>query len=180
MLLSLADARHHRPPQDAILRARRRAAGVGGGVGAAAQFSFGFGEGAAPPELAPGMVAQDVVAKELAVREMALRSRADGADQRFTAWRGRSGRRYVATAYPIDSVEALSFEDAVLLAVSADRRLLGRGETGPFGGHASVMAWREAMRAAGAVEVHVHLIAATTEDRQRALADLDPAPAASH
>jgi hypothetical protein len=112
--------------------------------------------------------------------EIPLRSRADGVDPRFTAWRGQSGRRYVATAYALASDEAFSFEDAVLIAVAADRSVLAVRDSGPFEHLEDLQGWRSEVAEAGAVEIHVHLIAATPEERRRAVADLDPGQRSQH
>jgi hypothetical protein len=109
-----------------------------------------------------------------APREQKLRSLAPCHASRFTAWRGRSGRRYVASSFMAADDGALSFPDSVLIAVDAGRRIVGVREAGPWGLEAAVSRWRDEAMGAGAVEIHVHLIAATPEDRRRAVADLTP------
>lgn len=107
-------------------------------------------------------------------RETPLRSLAERRERRFTAWRGRSGRRYVASIFGAADDAALTFADALLIAVSADRRVLAVRESGPFGVEAASNRWRDAAIAAGAAEIHVHLLAETAEARRAALADLTP------
>lgn len=107
-------------------------------------------------------------------RELPLRSLSGAHGGRFTAWRGRSGRRYVSSSFAIHDEDALSFADAVLIAVGADRSVLAVREAGPWGLEAAVTRWRDEAAAAGACEIHVHLIAASAEDRRRAVADLTP------
>ncbi len=107
-------------------------------------------------------------------REWPLRSLAPDHRGRFAAWRGRSGRRYVATAFPASHPEALGFADSVLLAVDAERRILAVREAGPWGVEAALERWRDDAIAGGAREIHVHLIAETAEERRRAVADLTP------
>lgn len=109
-----------------------------------------------------------------AVREAPLRSTAHLAERRFTAWRGRSGRRYVASVYAIDDTHALGFTDAVLLAVSADRRIIAARDSGPFGVEAALGRWQRTVMDAGACEVHVHLLAEDGMSRRAALLDLTP------
>ena len=106
--------------------------------------------------------------------ELPLRSVASCHTSRFTAWRGRSGRRYVASSFATGDSDALSFADAVLIAVDAGRSIISVREAGPWGLEAAIVRWRDEVAAAGAVELHVHLIAATAEDRRRAVADLTP------
>lgn len=104
-------------------------------------------------------------------REIPLRA---GGDGRFTAWRGRSGRRYVASAYPASADDALGFSDAVLIAVDRARRIVAARDSGPWGVEAATERWRQGALAQGAVEIHVHLIAADAEARARVVADLAP------
>lgn len=111
---------------------------------------------------------------EPAAREMPLRSTAALGERRFTAWRGRSGQRYVASVFPVADDHALSFTDAVLLAVSQDRRILAARDSGVFGIEAALTRWRNAVLAAGAHEIHVHLLAEDGISRRAALLDLMP------
>ncbi|CAH1668146.1 conserved hypothetical protein [Hyphomicrobiales bacterium] len=108
------------------------------------------------------------------VREMPLRSAASLGERRFTAWRGRSGRRYVASVFAIDDSHALGFTDAVLLAISPDRRIIAARDSGPFGVEAALGRWQRAILAAGAAEIHVHLLAEDGLSRRAALLDLMP------
>jgi hypothetical protein len=107
-------------------------------------------------------------------REMPLRSAAALGERRFTAWRGRSGRRYVASVFAVDDTHALGFTDAVLLAVSPERRILAARDSGPFGIEAALGRWQRAVIAAGASEIHVHLLAEDGMSRRAALLDLMP------
>lgn len=107
-------------------------------------------------------------------RELALRSLSGVHTSRFAAWRGRSGRRYVASSFGIGDPDALSFADSVLIAVDHRRSIISVRDAGPWGLEAAVIRWRDEVEAAGAAEIHVHLIAATGEDRRKAVADLTP------
>ncbi|SDG19468.1 MULTISPECIES: hypothetical protein [Bosea] len=109
-----------------------------------------------------------------AAREMPLRSTAALSERRFTAWRGRSGRRYVASVFAVDDTHALGFTDAVLLAVSSDRRVIAARDSGPFGIEAALGRWQRSIMAAGACEIHVHLLAEDGMSRRAALLDLMP------
>lgn len=108
------------------------------------------------------------------VREMPLRATAQLAERRFTAWRGRSGRRYVASVFAIQDGHALGFSDAVLLAVSPDRKIVAARDSGPFGIDAALTRWRDAVAMAGASEIHVHLLAEDGAGRRAVLCDLMP------
>lgn len=106
--------------------------------------------------------------------EMPLRSTAAFSERRFTAWRGRSGRRYVASVFQVGDDHALGFTDAVLLAVAPDRSIIAARDSGPFGIEAALTRWRGAVRQAGACEIHVHLLAEDGISRRAALLDLMP------
>jgi hypothetical protein len=110
----------------------------------------------------------------VSAREMPLRSTAGLSERRFTAWRGRSGRRYVASVFTVSDDHALGFTDAVLLAVSPDRQILAARDSGPFGVEAALTRWRQAVTQAGAREIHVHLLAEDGMSRRAALLDLMP------
>ncbi|KUL93668.1 hypothetical protein DK26_23010 [Bosea sp. WAO] len=96
------------------------------------------------------------------------------AERRFTAWRGRSGRRYVASVFAVQDGHALNFTDAVLLAVSPERTIVAARDSGAFGIDAALTRWRDAAATAGACEIHVHLLAEDSQSRRAALADLTP------
>jgi hypothetical protein len=93
---------------------------------------------------------------------------------RFTAWRGRSGKRYVVSAFALADDSALSLSDAVLIAVSAERRIITMRESGGFGEQLGLDRWRDWASMAGAVEIHVHLLAESDEARRDAMVDLTP------
>ena len=109
-----------------------------------------------------------------AAREMPLRSTAALSERRFTAWRGRSGRRYVASVFAVADAHALGVTDAVLLAVSNHRRVIAARDSGPFGIEAALGRWQRSIIAAGACEIHVHLLAEDGISRRAALLDLMP------
>jgi hypothetical protein len=108
------------------------------------------------------------------VVEVALRSLAPLRERRFTAWRGRSGQRYIASVFSVTDDAALGFADAVLIAIAGDRTVLAARDSGPFGVEAAMSRWKAAVMAAGAQEIHVHLLAATAEARRAVVADLTP------
>jgi hypothetical protein len=116
----------------------------------------------------------DLFDDRAAVREAPLRSTASLAERRFTAWRGRSGRRYVASVFSVDDAHALGFTDAVLLAVSSERQIIAARDSGPFGVEAALGRWQRSVMEAGACEIHVHLLAEDGLSRRAALLDLMP------
>lgn len=107
--------------------------------------------------------------------ELPLRSRAGHGDCRFSAWRGRSGKRYVVSCFDAHDDAALTYPDAVLIAVGPGRAVLDVRDAGPWSVAEALGRWRDAILALGATQLHVHLIAATSDDRRRAVADLSPA-----
>ncbi len=111
--------------------------------------------------------------REAAV-ETPLASLAGQGERRFTAWRGRSGKRYVASAFPLADEAALGFSDAVLIAVGADRGIIALREASGFGAELGLSRWRDWVALAGAVEIHVHLLAEDAEARRAAMVDLTP------
>jgi hypothetical protein len=128
----------------------------------AEQPAFDFNQVAHPPQALAGP------------RELTLRSLSSAHTSRFTAWRGRTGRRYVASSFAITDSDALSFADSVLIAVGSTREIISVRDAGPWGLEAAVLRWRDEVEAAGAREIHVHLIAATSDERRKAVADLMP------
>lgn len=118
------------------------------------------------------------------MREERLRTNADLPDTPvlpLSAWRGRSGRRYVVGIHPAFAFDADAMAEAVVIAVRRDptgiaqlvsvatsresprehlrRSLLGRD-------------WLERVRRGGATEMHVHRVAAGEAERAAVAADL--------
>jgi hypothetical protein len=91
------------------------------------------------------------------------------------AWRGRSGRRYVVSVYPLDEADD-GYAGALLLAVARDadgrRHLLAARESGSTAVNGYNGQWLTAAREHGANELHVHLLAASRAARRDTLADL--------
>ncbi|MET0605534.1 MAG: hypothetical protein ABWZ80_03700 [Beijerinckiaceae bacterium] len=95
-------------------------------------------------------------------------------NERFCAWRGRSGRRYVTSIYSFDKCP--DYEHVVALAV---RREMDGSRTAlcgiDLGAFPFVALNGEAMKRArtqGANEVHLHLLAETQAARAAAIEDL--------
>lgn len=103
--------------------------------------------------------------------------------RRFRHWRGASGRRHLFSVFPIGTSfpgeETPRFEDAVVLAVGRDaageRRILAMDETGARPELVYEGGRFTAAVAAGADEIHVHLLAGNPAGRAAVLRDLDAA-----
>ncbi len=94
--------------------------------------------------------------------------------ERFCAWRGRSGRRYVTSIYGFDACP--DYEHVVALAVrrapDGSRTALAGIDLGAFPMVALDNAAMRAAREQGANEVHLHLLAETAAGRAAAIEDL--------
>lgn len=96
----------------------------------------------------------------------------------LSAWRGRSGRRYVVGIHDLEA-DAAEIGEAVVLAVRRDREglaeLLDVATTGEsprdrLGGFVA------RMRSRGATEMHVHRLAESEAERRAVVEDLGGAP----
>lgn len=110
--------------------------------------------------------------KRALIREEPLRSGLRGGN--LVAWRGKSGRRYVASTYSIHSPDAYESRDGVILAVRRDARgaadLLAVRTV--FVGAADVVDWAAVWAERGATEIHFHGLSDTNEKRREAVRDL--------
>lgn len=92
----------------------------------------------------------------------------------LSAWRGRSGRRYVVGIHDLVETDLVEMGEAVVIAVRRD----GAGIAQPVSVTASGQSPRERLRAGwlahvakrGATEMHVHRLA-RNEDERRAIVD---------
>ena len=99
---------------------------------------------------------------------------------RFLHWRGASGRRYLFSIFPLHRKasidEAPRFHDAVVLAVvrdaAGDRRILVADESGALPDLFYASAQLRDAVAAGANEIHVHLLTDEVSGRAAVLEDL--------
>lgn len=100
--------------------------------------------------------------------------------RRFRRWCGASGRRHLFSVFPIvepcPGDEVPRFADAVVLAVGRDTsgtaRILAMDETGPLPDLFYDSARFRAAVAAGADEIHVHLLAGGAAERSALMRDL--------
>lgn len=115
----------------------------------------------------------------LPVREEPLRTTRDlrpSSAIPLSAWRGRSGQRYVVGVHALTAADPEAWCEAVVLAVRRDRAgraevvELAAGEADEPGPRPAAFADRARER--GATEFHVHRLAADAVGRRAVLADL--------
>jgi hypothetical protein len=100
--------------------------------------------------------------------------------RRFRHWRGASGKRHLFSVFPLGmplpGEDAPRFAEAVIMAVGRDAAgvpcILALDETGPLPDLFYDSARFRAAVAAGAEEIHVHLLAESAEARRAVLRDL--------
>ncbi len=94
--------------------------------------------------------------------------------ERFCAWRGHSGRRYVTSIYGFG--DCPDYEHVVALAVKREtdgtRSVVAGVDLGAFPIVALNGETMQTARAAGANEIHLHLLAETAVGRAAAIEDL--------
>jgi hypothetical protein len=92
----------------------------------------------------------------------------------MSAWRGHSGRRYVVVVQPLDTVDLVTEDPAVVLAVRRDKqgqasiaavRVCQAGDPGFLG-------WLAACATRGARELHAYRLAESVPERAAIAADL--------
>ncbi|WP_331287769.1 MULTISPECIES: hypothetical protein [Methylobacteriaceae] len=113
------------------------------------------------------------------VREERLRTMAGlrgSAAPSLSAWRGRSGRRYVVGVHDLVEAELAEIGEAVVIAVRRDEAgiaeavaiaAVGRGARERL--HRN---WLARARQSGATEMHVHRLAESEEARRAVVTDL--------
>ena len=95
----------------------------------------------------------------------------------LSAWRGRSGRRYIVGIHDLVEPELDDMDDAVILAVRRDAD--GHGElvsvtsAGESPRERLTRGWMARARHRGANEMHVHRLAETEAERRAIVADFD-------
>lgn len=115
-----------------------------------------------------------------AIREERLRVAADlkrpGA---LTAWRGRSGRRYVMNVYPLVGGGLPALDEGVAVAVrrlgNGAARVVGLAASEPGQSPRARLRWLALSRRRGATELHLHLLAEGASARRAILRDLGSA-----
>lgn len=99
-----------------------------------------------------------------------------GDTSRLTSWRGHSGRRYVVGVHPLAGPDVADVTEAVMIAVHRDpdgkAAVLDATTPGRDISRRTRLRWLSTMRARGATEMHVHLLAAGDDERAAVAADL--------
>ncbi|MGH1573429.1 hypothetical protein ACRAWG_25635 [Methylobacterium sp. P31] len=92
----------------------------------------------------------------------------------MSAWRGRSGRRYVVIIQPLDNLDLVAEHGAVVLAVARDEQ--GRAAIvaarGCEAGDPGFLGWLAACARLGARELHAYRLAETMAERTAVAADV--------
>ena len=102
-------------------------------------------------------------------------------EARFHAWRGRSGRRYICSVFPVDRHAADAglpeFAEAIVIAVGQDiggeRRVVGFLQCEHGATALARQAFVAAALGAGAQQWHVHLLTANPQKRRAAIEDIE-------
>jgi hypothetical protein len=112
------------------------------------------------------------------VREERLRATA-GLRQgalNLSAWRGRSGRRYVVGVHPLSETDLLDVTDAIVIAVRRDDQgvasFVDIAASVPRPRDRLRKSWMSTVRARGATEMHVHRLAEDDATRRAIIEDL--------
>jgi hypothetical protein len=117
-------------------------------------------------------------AARAAVREERLRAAATLREGSLplSAWRGRSGRRYVVGIHPLDDAALHDASDAVVLAVAREPdgagRLVRATSVEGDAGAGFRCGWIAEARARGATELHVHRLVEDATERRAVVADI--------
>lgn len=116
-------------------------------------------------------------ARRAGVREERLRVTAGlSVALRLSAWRGRSGRRYVVGVHALREADLSDVTEAVLIAVRREGDgtacVVDVAAAGALPRERLASAWMAAVRACGATEMHVHRLAADEAERGAVIADL--------
>jgi hypothetical protein len=153
-------------------------AGCGGRAGAARALSLLFLLRRWRARQARGIGAAWREAARASPNNHPLASLAGGdLEGRFHAWRGRSGRRYIFSVFPVDLQAADAglpdFAEAIVIAVAefgGTRRVIACLQCEPAA--SARQAFVAAALAAGARQWHVHLLAVDPRQRGAAIADI--------
>ncbi len=94
----------------------------------------------------------------------------------LSAWRGRSGKRYVVGVHPLSEPELAEMGEAVVIAVKRDpagiAELVSVATSGESPREHLQRTWFARMRGCGATEMHVHRLAEDARARAAVVADL--------
>lgn len=94
----------------------------------------------------------------------------------LSAWRGRSGRRYVVGVHPVGSFELDEMAEAVVIAVRRDEagiaEMVSVANSKESPRDHLRRTWLDRVRRGGATEMHVHRLAESEDERAAIVADL--------
>lgn len=94
----------------------------------------------------------------------------------LSAWRGRSGRRYVVGIHELSEAELADLGEAVVIAVRRDGAGIAEAVAIAASGNGARERlhrnWLARARQKGATEMHVHRLAESEEARRTVIADL--------
>lgn len=97
-----------------------------------------------------------------------------GAGPRLTAWRGRSGRRYGFTVYPL--AEAVALDEPCTFGLLVARDADGFASIVDCGDLSLLSRLLLVVGPCGATELHLHRLAGSDAERRAILLDLGDAP----
>lgn len=113
------------------------------------------------------------------MREERLRTMAGlrgAAAPSLSAWRGRSGRRYVVGVHDLAALELDEVDEAVVIAVRRDEAGIAEAVSITAAGRGPRERlhrnWLARARQKGATEMHVHRLAESEAERRAVVADL--------
>ena len=94
----------------------------------------------------------------------------------LSAWRGRSGRRYVVGVHPAGGFDLDEMAEAVVIAVRRDEtgiaEMVSVASTKESPRDHLRRTWLDRVRRGGATEMHVHRLAESEDERTAIVADL--------
>lgn len=95
----------------------------------------------------------------------------------LSAWRGRSGRRYVVGVHELAEPSLAEIGEAVVIAVKRDEAGIALPVSVTTSGRSPReslhLNWLARMRQGGATEMHVHRLAESEDERRAIVEDLD-------
>lgn len=96
----------------------------------------------------------------------------------LSAWRGRSGRRYVVGVHPAVEFDPEEMSDSVTIAVRRDNsgiaQMISVASSGESPRDHLRRVWLDRARHGGATELHIHRLAEDEGERGAIVADLRP------
>lgn len=98
----------------------------------------------------------------------------------LSAWRGRSGRRYVVGIHDLAEPDLMEMDDAVVIAVRRDGAGIAQPVSVTSSGNSPrerlMQGWLAHVARSGATEMHIHRLAEGEDGRRAVIEDLDIRP----